>query len=253
MTGLSAATQALVDSVPLGSGSDIVTTTVPYEIDGQSFEGYLAVDSSLAGPLPTVVINHAWYGLDDNARARAQMFARLGYAAFAGDLYGVGVRPADQQAAQAEAGAFYADPELFRARASAALATARDLDVVDAERLAVVGYCFGGTATLELARTGAPARGFALFHAGLPTRDGFGIDRISGPLLVMTGAADPVVPDEAVAAFQDELRGNPDLDWQIVSYSGAPHAFTVPGPSYRELADRRSWAEVQRFLGEVLA
>lgn len=244
---------ALLDSVPVRDGAHIVETTVPYQHDGVELEGYLAYDASLEGPLPAVVIVHDWFGISDTTRARAQMFARLGYAAFAVDVYGAGIRPSSHDDAQQQAGRFYADMELLRARVAAGFDATAALDVVDADRIAALGYCFGGTPTLELARTGAPAKGFASFRGGLVTHDGEGADRIAGPVLVMTGAADPVVPDEAVIAFENELRSRDDLDWQVVSYAGAPHAFTVPGPNYREKADKRSWREIEGFLAEVLA
>ena len=105
-----------------------------------------------------------------------------------------------------------------------------------------MGYCFGGSAALELARTGADVVGAVSFHGNLLAHDPSDADAIRAKLLVLTGASDPVVPDEKVAAWQDEMRGAPHVDWQVNTYSGAPHAFTIPGTDrYRPLADARSW------------
>ncbi len=253
VTEFDAFQQSLLDTVPLPDGADIVAETVPYEHDGTAFEGVLVRDAARSEPLPTVVVVHDWFGVSANTRLRLHMYARLGYAAFAVDLFGAGIRPTTMDDAQAQARRFYTGELSFAERIGAGFDTVSALDVVAADRIVVLGYCFGGAGTLEFARTGAPARGFACFHGGLSTHDGEGIDRIAGSVLVMTGAEDPVVPADAVIAFQNELRGRPDLDWQVVTYAGAPHAFTVPGGNYRATADRRSWREIERFLAEVLA
>lgn len=253
MTDFDAFQQSLIDTVPLAPDADIRDEPIRYEHDGTAFEGALVCDASRKAPLPTAIVVHDWFGVSDDTRMRLHMYARLGYAAFAPDLFGAGVRPTTMDDAQAQAKRFYTGELSFAERIGAGFDTARAMDAVDADRIVVLGYCFGGAGTLEFARTGAPARGFACFHGGLTTHDGDGIDRISGSVLVMTGAEDPVVPDEAVVAFENELRTRPDLDWQVVTYAGAPHAFTVPGPNYRATADRRSWREIEGFLAEVTA
>jgi dienelactone hydrolase len=123
---------------------------------------------------------------------------------------------------------------------------------VDPDAVVVIGYCFGGSAALEFARTGAPVRGVVSFHGGLIAHDPADVAAIAAPLLVLTGGSDPVVPDAAIVAFQDELRSRDDLDWQVVVYSGAPHAFTLPGPNHHDAADRRSWRAFLAFLDEFL-
>jgi dienelactone hydrolase len=179
------------------------------------------------------------------------MLARLGYVAFAGDVYGAGVRPSGDDA-PAEAGKYYRDLPLLRSRVAAGFSWLQQHPAVDPARLAVIGYCFGGTAALEFARTGAPLRGVVSFHGGLIAHDPSDAAQIAASLLVLTGGADPVVPDEAVVAFEQELRGAPHVDWQITTYSGAPHAFTIPGgDSYRPVADARSWRAMVCFLDEV--
>jgi dienelactone hydrolase len=244
---------ALVDTVPLPAGSAIAAERVSYHQAGTALDGVLVHDGSAGGPRPGVLVLHDWTGEGPFVRARAEMLARLGYVAFAADLYGVGVRPQGDDAA-ATAGRYYGDLPLLRDRVRAGYDVLAADERVDPERIAVIGYCFGGSAALEFARTGAPIAGAVSFHGGLITHDPADVEALSAPLLVLTGAADPVVPDEAVIAFENELREAPELDWQVVSYSGAPHAFTIPGiPNHRPAADRRSWRAMEDFFEEVLA
>ncbi|MDO9396767.1 MAG: dienelactone hydrolase family protein [Herbiconiux sp.] len=254
MTGLSPQHQHLLDSVPLPPGADVVGERVGYDHAGDRMDGYLAHDAAAPGPRPGVLVLHDWNGEGEYTRVRAQMLARLGYVALVADLFGEGVRPETQEAAAELAHGYYADLPLLRARVEAAFAVLRADPRVDPERIAVVGYCFGGSSSIEFARTGAPLRGAVSIHGGLITHEPADVAQIAAPLLVLTGAADPVVPDEAVLAFENELRQRDDLDWQVVTYSGAPHAFTLPMiENYRPLADVRSWAALRDFLGEVLA
>lgn len=248
---LAPAFQALLEQVPIGERSVIEAETVPYEHEGTPLEGYLARDASADERRPAVLVLHDWTGVGDNVRMRAQMLARSGYVAFAADLYGAGVRPTGD-AASAEAGKYYRDLPLLRSRVAAGFSWLQQHPAVDPARLAVIGYCFGGTAALEFARTGAPARGVVSFHGGLIAHDPSDAAQIAASLLVLTGGSDPVVPDEAVVAFEDELRGAPHVDWQVTTYSGAPHAFTIPGSDrYRPVADARSWRALVCFLDEV--
>jgi dienelactone hydrolase len=250
---LSPAHEALLDHVPIGPHSVIEFETVSYEHEGVGLEGYLARDVQADERKPAVLILHDWHGVGDNVKMRAQMLARLGYVAFAADLYGADVRPTGD-AASAEAGKYYRDLPLLRSRVAAGFSWLRQHRAVDPARLAVIGYCFGGTAALEFARTGAPARGVVSFHGGLITHDPSDANAIAASLLILTGGADPVVPDEAVVAFEDELRSAPHVDWQVTTYSGAPHAFTIPGSDrYRPVADARSWRALACFLDETFA
>jgi dienelactone hydrolase len=228
----------LLETVPLSPQSRIVGEDIVYEHDGIELEGYLAFDESHDGRRPGVLIIHDWTGVGPTVRMRAQMLARLGYVAFAADIYGRGVRPTGD-AASAEAHKYYGDLPLLRARVAAGFDRLAADPRVDPDRIAVIGYCFGGSAALEFARTGASVRGVASFHGGLIVHDPSDAADIRASVLVMTGAEDPVVPDDAVVAFQNEL--------------GAPHAFTIPGaPSYREQADQRSWRELVGFLTETI-
>ena len=250
---LSPAHEALLAQVPVGERSVIETETIAYDHEGLPLEGYLARDAQADERRPAVLVLHDWHGVGDTVRMRAQMLARRGYVAFAADLSGAGVRPQGDDAPEV-AGQYYRDLALLRARVAAGFGWLQQHPAVDPARLAVIGYCFGGTAALEFARTGAPARGVVSFHGGLIAHDPSDAAAIAASLLVLTGGADPVVPDAAVAAFQDELRTAPHVDWQITTYSGAPHAFTIPGrDSYRPVADARSWRSLVCFLDEVFA
>jgi dienelactone hydrolase len=249
--------QTVLDREPEPSGG-IRTGDVDYEADGVAYRGYLAVPADASGPVPGVLVVHDWLGVTDATRMRCDMLARLGYAAFAADVYGADVRPSDAEAAGV-AGSYYGDQETWRAHLAAALDRFRQEQAVDTDRLAAIGYCFGGSSALQLARTGADLRAVVSFHGGLSTGPEGEAEQIKAKLLVLNGGADPVVPDEAVKAFEDELRGAPEVDWQLVTYSGAMHAFTVPtadapdhGAQYDERADRRSWTAMKDFFAEVL-
>lgn len=253
MTDYSPTHQALLDTVPLPEGARLRSERISYDEAGTPLDGHLVRDETQSGPRPAVLVLHDWTGEQEYTRVRAEMLARRGYVAFAADLYGAGIRPTGDDA-PAEAAKYYGDLPLLRRRVQAAFDVLTHDDRVDPERVAVIGYCFGGSAALEFSRTGAPIAGTVSFHGGLIAHDPADVDDLRSPLLVLTGAADPVVPDEAVIAFEDELRQNPAVDWQVVSYSGAPHAFTLPEtPNYRPAADARSWRALLDFLDEVFA
>ena len=246
--------QQLVDSVPLAAGARIEAADVAYQHDGEAMEGYVANDVAVTERKPAVLVIHDWSGLREYPKARAQMLARLGYYAFGVDVYGTGRRFDDDGQASAEAGKYFQNLPLMRARVQAAYDLVVKEPAVEPSRIAVIGYCFGGTAALEFARSGAVVRGTVSFHGGLIAHDPADVDAITGSPLILAGGSDPVVPDQAVLAFENELRTRDSLDWQVTVYSGAPHAFTLPGlPTYREVADKRSWRALTEFLPEVFA
>jgi dienelactone hydrolase len=242
----------------LPARADVVKKTVEYRQGDTVLEGYLAYDTAGPAKKPGVVIFHQWMGLTDYERMRAEQLARLGYVAFAADLYGKGVRPASPKDAGALAGKYRGDRPLLRARAQAALATLRQQPNVETEKVAAIGYCFGGGAALELARSGADVAGVVSFHGSLDTPTPQDARNIKGKVLVLHGADDPNVPRAAVLALEDELTAA-KVDWQVVLYSGAVHAFTQPGagndPSkgsaYDAEADRRSWQAMKDFFAEL--
>src|SRR5213593_1456293 len=196
---------------------------VEYKQGENVLEGYLADPGP--GPRPGVLVVHDWMGLGKFAIARADELARLGYVAFAADIYGKGVRPASPKEAGELAGKFKNDRVLLRARVNAALKTLRKEPHVDPDRVAAIGYCFGGTTVLELARSGADLAGVVSFHGGLDTPDPAEARNIKAKVLALHGADDPFVPPKEVAAFEEEMR-QAKADWQLISYGGAVHAFT---------------------------
>jgi len=223
--------------------------TVTYEVNGATYEGYHADAGADAKGL--VLVIHDWDGLTDYEVARADMLAELGYDAFAVDLYGQGNRPVQTQAKKAETAKLYEDRDAMRARILAGLAEARRRGGGEA---VVMGYCFGGAATLELARSGQAesVAGYATFHGGLSTPQGQSYSSDTAPLLILHGAADRAITMNDVAGLSRELEAA-DATYTIEVYSGAPHAFTVFGSDrYQERADRKSWAAFKMFLSETL-
>ena len=256
MTAYAPHLTAILDREPVPAAG-IVSHEVDYEADGVAFRGYLARPGG-EGRHPGILVVHDWLGVTDYVRMRCDMLARLGYVAFAADVYGADVRPAPDDAA-AVAGGFYQDRPLWRARLTAAFARMRQEPSVDPERTAAIGYCFGGSSVLELARTGADVDAVVSFHGGLLTGPAGEAEEISAKILVLHGAADPVVPDDDLLAFENDLRTAPSVDWQVVAYANAMHAFTLPdadapeqGALFDARAERRSWAVMKAFLAEVL-
>ncbi len=236
----------------------LVTQTLEYEHAGLVCEGYLAYDDAFAGRRPGILVIHQWMGVTANERLRAEMLAGLGYVALAADVYGKGVRPADQSAAGQEAGKYYADRALLRARLLAGLDALGAQPRVDPARLVAIGYCFGGGGALELARAGAPLLGAVSFHGSLGTPNPADAQAIRAKLLVCHGAADPFVKAEEVQAFIAEMEAA-KVDYQLVMYAGAVHGFTqraagndpAAGVAYNAAADLRSWAQMQAFFTEI--
>ncbi len=223
-------------------------TTVHYQVDGSEFEGYYVSPSEDA---PLILLVHDWDGLTEYEVERAGMLAELGYAVFAADLFGAGVRPETMEERQRLTGDLYQNRGKMRSLLYGALEAAK-AQGGDASRAVAMGYCFGGTAVLELARSGADLKGFVTFHGGLATPEGQDYSQAKGEFLILHGTADQSVSmgDFAQLAEQLEEAGVPH---EMITYGGAPHAFTVFGsPRYREDADRKSLARFVGFLEEVL-
>jgi len=223
-------------------------TAVTYQIDGQAYEGYYISPSDSA---PLVLLVHDWDGLTDYEIKRAGMLAELGYAVFAVDLFGAGVRPTEVEDKRQHTGELYKDRPKMRALLNGALATAKSKGA-DVTNAVAAGYCFGGAAVLELARSGAALKGFASFHGGLATPDGQDYSQTRGAVLVMHGSADSVVPMDQFADLAKQLEST-GVDHEMVTYGGAPHAFTVFGSKrYHPAADEKSWQTFTRFLENKL-
>jgi dienelactone hydrolase len=235
----------------------IKTETIEYKHGTTVLEGYVAYDPGKT-KAPGVMVVHEWLGVGPYVKKRAEQLAALGYVAFAADIYGKGVRPSNAKEAGELAGKFKSNRALMRERAAAGLEALKARKGVDGDRLAAIGYCFGGTTVLELARAGAPLRGVVSFHGGLDTPNPAETRNIRAKVLVLHGADDPFVPAKDVAAFEDEMRAA-GVDWQLVKYAKAVHSFTNPdagndpgkGAAYNLDADRRSWEAMRDFLAEV--
>lgn len=249
---------ALLIAASGGASAGIHTETVEYMEGDTVLEGYLAYDDSVKGRRPGVLVVHEWMGLNDYARKRAEMLAGLGYVAFAADIYGKGIRAKDSAEAARLSRKFKSDRTLLRTRVNAGLRALKNHPLVDPARTAAVGYCFGGTAVLELARSGAGVAGVVSFHGGLDSPTPGDAANIRARVLALHGADDPFVKADEVAEFQEEMRRG-RVDWQMVYYGGAVHSFTNPasgsdtskGVAYDEKADRRSWEAMRAFLGEI--
>ena len=222
--------------------------SITYEVDGQAYEGYYVSPRENA---PLVLLIHDWDGLTDYEVKRAEMLGEMGYAVFAADLFGAGVRPTKVEDKRQHTGELYKDRVKLRALMVGGLETAATKGANTGNAVAM-GYCFGGAAVLELARAGVDLKGFATFHGGLKTPDGQDYSKTKGEILVMHGSADTAITMDQFAALANELE-SAGIKHEMVTYSGAPHAFTVFGSErYREDADRKSWTLFGEFLKEQL-
>jgi dienelactone hydrolase len=233
------------------------TRAAEYEYGGKTFEGYLAYDDAIKERRPGVLVVHEWTGLNDYAKSRANQLAEMGYVAFAVDMYGKGVRPAPGEEAKMS-GELKANPAELRGRIRSAHDAMRKWPQVDVARTAVIGYCFGGTTALELARSGANIAGAVSFHGALVTPAPAKEGEVRAKVLVCHGADDPFVPMKDVVGFVEEMRGA-KANYQVNMYADAVHTFTNPaakgstmkGVAYNEQADRRSWEDMKRFFDEI--
>jgi dienelactone hydrolase len=235
----------------------IHTETVDYKQGDATLEGVLVYDDANKDKRPGVLVVHQWFGLTDYEKRRATMLAQLGYVAFCADIYGIGIRPQNTQDAGAQAGKYKGDRALLRARVNAALDVLKKNEFVDTKRVAAIGYCFGGTTVIELARSGADLNGVVSFHGGLDSPTPADGKNIKCKVLALAGADDPFQKPEDLTAFESEMRDN-KVDWQIVFYGGTVHAFTQPDPGfvnagakYNEKADKRSWEAMKAFFAEI--
>lgn len=232
--------------------------------DGETeMHGRLYLPADAEAPVPGVLVIHEWWGQNEHARNSAEKLSELGYAALAVDMYGQG-RVADHPRDAGEmAGQVRENAGRMERRFDAALEVLRGHDAVDAGRIAAIGYCFGGSVVLEMARRGRDLAGVASFHGGLSTDHPAGSGEIRAEILVLTGAADPMVPAEQVAAFEQEMEAA-DAEFEVVSYDGATHSFTNPSAdavgeeydmpvAYDAEADADAWRRLEAFLARVFA
>lgn len=224
-------------------------SVVLYEVDGKTYEGYYSTPSDNA---PLVFIIHDWDGLNAYEMKRAKMLNTLGYGAFAIDLFGKGVKPVTLEEKKALTNALYNDRAKMQKLLSASYEAAKK-EGANVKNAIGIGYCFGGAALLEMARMGTPLKGFASFHGGLATPAGEDYKHTKGFVLILHGSADESVSLDEFAALGKELEKT-GIKHELISYSGAPHAFSVFGTErYREDADKKSWRRLVEFLDETLS
>jgi dienelactone hydrolase len=236
------------------------TETLDYNDGDVTLRGYLAYDEQKTGKRPGILVMPEAFGLGAQAKSRVERLAELGYVALGGDPYGNGRELDDLQEAIKVATALMADPANFRRRGRVALDKLAALPQVDPSRLAAIGYCMGGTFSLELARSGAPLCGIVSFHGGLGTQLPADAGQVKAKILICNGADDPFVPTSQLNAIAEEFT-KASADWQIINYGGTKHSFTNPDAdklgnpalSYNKLVDQRSWNSLKSFLEEIFA
>lgn len=236
--------------------AEIQTKTIFYQHGDVQLEGFLAWDVARTGKRPGVLVVHEWWGLNEYARDRARQLAGLGYVAFAVDMYGKGQVTNHPDQAGAWMKQVQTDVTQWQDRALEGLAVLRSQDMVDPQRLAAIGYCFGGATVLQLAYSGADVKGVVSFHGALPLPPQ--AHNAKAKILIAHGNADPFLTEEHVRKFRQALDAA-NLDWHMVVYAGARHSFTNPGADahgidalkYDRQADERSWQHMQLFFDEI--
>jgi dienelactone hydrolase len=234
---------------------------VVYASGDTQLHGYLATDTASTAKRPGILVVHEWWGHNEYARQRARMLAGLGYTALAVDMYGAGQQANHPQEAGQFAGALRQNLPLARERFSAAMEALRQHPTVDAQRIAAIGYCFGGSVVLEMARAGLDLAAVASFHGGLETANPARPGEVRARVLVLNGADDPMIPAEQLAAFRQEMTAA-GVDYQLINYPGAKHSFTNPQAdlygekfklplAYDAEADRQSWQALREFLADT--
>jgi len=233
---------------------------INYSDQAVTCRGFVAYDDTVSGKRPGVLVFHEGLGLGEHVIERTRRVAKLGYVALAADMFGDRRQARDLEDMRGLVGDLRNEPTKLRTRAHAALATLASLPQVDAGRLCAIGFCFGGSVVLELARDGADLKAVVSFHGVLATKAPALPGKVNASVLVLTGANDPLAPPDHVTALENEMRAAGARDWQIVTYGNTQHAFTNPaadgaflsGTLYNEQSDRRSWAAMTGFLEELL-
>lgn len=259
---------ALICNAALAQAA-VQTREIPYQdADGKRLVGYYAYDDAVQGERPGVVVVHEWWGLNDYAKRRARDLAALGYSALAIDMYGNGKHTEHPEDAKAFSSAALQDPDAAAKRFNAGVDLLKQQPGTDADKLAAIGYCFGGKVVLDAARRGEPLAGVVSFHGALVTQTPATPGSVKAMVLVEHGAADSMVTEQQVEAFKKEMS-DAGARFEFVSLPGAKHGFTnpdadrlghaghdshgAPDIAYNKPADERSWADMQAFLKKLFA
>jgi dienelactone hydrolase len=254
-----AAFLSLLSLLPVSA--KLITKNIDYtDAKGTPLHGFVIYDDAITGKRPGVLVIHDWRGITDYTHTRADMLAKLGYIAFAADIYGKDVSKEGPPEWMKEVTAYKSDRPLYRERVRAAYDAFLKQPELDPTRMAAIGYCFGGTGVIEAARDGLDLKGVVSFHGGLDSQPLSPGATIKAKVLALCGADDPYEKPEDMKAFEQQLREN-NVDYEIVSYGHAVHAFTDPGvdalhqdgAKYNAAADKRSWQAMRDFFSEIFA
>ena len=247
--------------VSASASAKVITRNVDYKHDGTVMKGMIAYDDAIKGKRPGVIVVHEWWGLNSYARSRARQLAKLGYTAFAIDMYGNGKIATHPKDAGAFAGEISKNLPLAKARFEAAMTTLKHDKTVDPDKIAAIGYCFGGGIVLQMARMGEDLKGVASFHGSLASNIPVEKGKVKAAILVFNGEADPFTTPEQLATFEHNMSAA-DVNYKVYNYKGAKHSFTNPGSTalgkkfnlplaYNAHADKDSWAKMQTFFKEI--
>jgi len=239
----------------------IKTEEISYKADGVTMKGFLAYDDAIKGKRPGILVVHEWWGHNAHARTSAKKLAELGYTALAVDMYGDGKNADHPKSAGEFATAVRSNLPLMTKRFNAAMSVLAKQKTVNSKQLGAIGYCFGGSVVLEMARQGAKLKGVVSFHGQLNTQSPAKVGKVKARVLVLTGAEDPMVKPESVEAFKKEMDAA-KVDYKVVSYPGVKHSFTNPDAdeiakkfglpvAYNAVADNESWQEMASFFKKV--
>jgi len=245
----------LLVAFALAAGSaqaEVRTQWIEYAHGGTKLKGYLAYDDKAKGKRPGILMIHRWDGMSPLTLKNAEMYARMGYVAFAADIfgYGQGVLPKDLAERKHHMAIYVKDRPLLRARTQAGLDVLAKNALVDSGRLALVGYCFGGLVGVEMAYAGAPLRAMVGLHGSYQNHDAAGAKNVKGKFLILHGAEDKPAPISQVNELIAQLRAA-NVEFHYELYSGADHGFSTPRNKAEERANTQSIAATTRFLREV--
>jgi dienelactone hydrolase len=247
--------------ISLGTHADIQKQEINYQIGEDEFTGYLAYDDAISSKRPGILVVHEWWGLNAYARTRADMLAELGYTAFALDMYGTGKVADHPDDAKKFMQAVVNDVSEAEKRFTAAHEILLKHSTVDTTKTAAIGYCMGGGISLHMARAGKDLKGVVSFHGSLGTKTLAEPGRVKAKILVLTGTADPFIPEEQIQAFEKEMKAA-GVEYELISYPGVKHSFTNPNAdsvaekfgmplAYDAAADKDSWERMQVFLRDI--
>ncbi len=240
---------------------NIVGVEVSYATDSTEMKGYIVYDESIEGKRPGILVVHEWWGHNNYTRERANMLAELGYTALAVDMYGDGKQAEHPEDAGKFMNQVISNMDEAKARFTKAIETLQNHPSVDADKIAAIGYCFGGSVVLTMANAGVDLDAVAAFHSGLDLPIQPNAETLKVKILVCNGAADPFIPSESVEKFKADMDAV-GADYKYISYENAVHAFTSPDAdelgkkfdlplAYDEKADNDSWSELQTLLKSV--